>query len=498
MTHTTARTTVRSTAAALLSLALLGAGAGAASAKGGDPEVRTAGHCSAASVWKLKTKTDDGRLETELEVDSNRVGPDLVGRDQRQRRPGLHRQPHHHGAERLVRGRAPHRRPGGQRPDHGRGHATPAPASAASARSCSPPDHLPRSKGARRETHPDLPRGLRRRAGPGRPRAVGQRLLLPGRPRPGAGLRPSRRDAVRHPHRTPHGHAPPTAPRTAPMTGPATGRVTGDAVATTPRTTPPRAVRPPPTTRATTTGATTVAPARTAPRPTTGPTHDLGDDHGGSRTGGRQRLRQRVRRQQRRPTTVSGHGSGDGPTTAGVRVATGPTTDPPEPTQPISVLGELPAPRPAAGELAGRSPAGAVAVADRSRSRARWRSPTSPVSTRRIVAQLVAGICVILAAITIGGSLAARRLAEREAVNDAANTADVLAETLVQPALTTGSSPATPPPCATFDRPGPRPGAGRHRRPREDLEPHGVRCCTPTSPSSSAGASASTPRSGRC
>ena len=50
--------------------------------------------------------------------------------------------------------------------------------------------------------------------------------------------------------------------------------------------------------------------------------------------------------------------------------------------------------------------------------------------------QLVAGILVVLVAVTIGGSLAARRLAEREAVNDAAQIADVLAETVVQPALT--------------------------------------------------------------
>ena len=59
-----------------------------------------------------------------------------------------------------------------------------------------------------------------------------------------------------------------------------------------------------------------------------------------------------------------------------------------------------------------------------------------PLSMRRVVAQLAIGIAVILAVVTIGGSFAARRLAEREAVNDAANTADVLAETVVQPNLT--------------------------------------------------------------
>ena len=44
----------------------------------------------------------------------------------------------------------------------------------------------------------------------------------------------------------------------------------------------------------------------------------------------------------------------------------------------------------------------------------------------------------MLVVVTIGGSLAARRLAEREAVNDSASIADVLAETVVQPALTDG------------------------------------------------------------
>ena len=36
--------------------------------------MRTSGTCSQGATWKLKAKTDDGRLEVELEVDSNRVG----------------------------------------------------------------------------------------------------------------------------------------------------------------------------------------------------------------------------------------------------------------------------------------------------------------------------------------------------------------------------------------------------------------------------------------
>ena len=47
-------------------------GAQPASAKGLD--VRAQGTCSQGSTWKLKAKADNGHIETELEVDSNRVG----------------------------------------------------------------------------------------------------------------------------------------------------------------------------------------------------------------------------------------------------------------------------------------------------------------------------------------------------------------------------------------------------------------------------------------
>jgi hypothetical protein len=58
------------------------AGAGPASADhggggnggGGISDVRTAGACSAGSTWKAKAKPDDGRIQLEIEIDSNRVG----------------------------------------------------------------------------------------------------------------------------------------------------------------------------------------------------------------------------------------------------------------------------------------------------------------------------------------------------------------------------------------------------------------------------------------
>ena len=41
---------------------------------GDDDRVITTGRCSSGAVWKLKVKTDDGRLEVEGEVDSNVAG----------------------------------------------------------------------------------------------------------------------------------------------------------------------------------------------------------------------------------------------------------------------------------------------------------------------------------------------------------------------------------------------------------------------------------------
>ena len=55
-------------------LAMLAVTASTAYAKGGGKAAVRTGSCSAASDWKLKVKSDDGRLETEFEVDQNRVG----------------------------------------------------------------------------------------------------------------------------------------------------------------------------------------------------------------------------------------------------------------------------------------------------------------------------------------------------------------------------------------------------------------------------------------
>ena len=123
---------------ARLTGALVATAAPAALAKG--TEVRKSGTCSQGATWKLKAKTDDGRIEVEFEVDSNRVGPDLVGPDEdngvlvhsgtaKTTRP-----------QRLVHRRAPDRQPRRHRHDHRLRHARGHPAQTCSARlsSCAP------------------------------------------------------------------------------------------------------------------------------------------------------------------------------------------------------------------------------------------------------------------------------------------------------------------------------------------------------------------------
>jgi hypothetical protein len=61
-------------AVAVLTSSVLVAVAGPAQAKGGGDDVVRQGSCTGATSWKLKVKPDNGRLEVEAEVDSNRVG----------------------------------------------------------------------------------------------------------------------------------------------------------------------------------------------------------------------------------------------------------------------------------------------------------------------------------------------------------------------------------------------------------------------------------------
>jgi hypothetical protein len=61
-------------ATAIAAVMLTGLAAAPALAKDGDGRVIKRGNCSASTDWKLKAKPDDGRLEVEFEVDSNRNG----------------------------------------------------------------------------------------------------------------------------------------------------------------------------------------------------------------------------------------------------------------------------------------------------------------------------------------------------------------------------------------------------------------------------------------
>ncbi len=63
------------------------------------------------------------------------------------------------------------------------------------------------------------------------------------------------------------------------------------------------------------------------------------------------------------------------------------------------------------------------------------RSQEPAVQPRRVFVQVIAGALVVLAAVALVGVAASRRLAEAEAVNDAAKTANLLADAVVQPAV---------------------------------------------------------------
>ena len=75
-----------------------------------------------------------------------------------------------------------------------------------------------------------------------------------------------------------------------------------------------------------------------------------------------------------------------------------------------------------------------------------------PPRTRTIVIRLAAGLVAVLAVVLVLAAWAAQWLAEREAVNDAATVTDVLAEAVVQPALTTALADGDAAAVAQFDR----------------------------------------------
>jgi two-component system, NarL family, sensor kinase len=74
------------------------------------------------------------------------------------------------------------------------------------------------------------------------------------------------------------------------------------------------------------------------------------------------------------------------------------------------------------------------------------------VQPRRVYGQVIAGALVVLLAVGLVGVVAARRLAEAEAVNDASTTTNLLARTVVQPAVAEGLLTSRPASVAAMDR----------------------------------------------
>jgi hypothetical protein len=65
---------IRSSAVAVVLLAATVPVFAAGTAYASDDEVERRGSCSGSADWKIKAKPDDGRLEVEAEIDSNRNG----------------------------------------------------------------------------------------------------------------------------------------------------------------------------------------------------------------------------------------------------------------------------------------------------------------------------------------------------------------------------------------------------------------------------------------
>ncbi|HYP74140.1 MAG TPA: histidine kinase [Microbacterium sp.] len=71
--------------------------------------------------------------------------------------------------------------------------------------------------------------------------------------------------------------------------------------------------------------------------------------------------------------------------------------------------------------------------------------------TRAVVVRLAAGFVAVLVVVGLLATFAAQWLAEREAVNDAAGVTDVLADAVIQPALTTALADGDPAAVAAMD-----------------------------------------------
>ena len=71
MTSMTSRRIAAALAVPTLALSVLAAAPAVAS---GDDANHSSGSCSGGTHWKIKAKSDDGRIEVEAEIDSNKAG----------------------------------------------------------------------------------------------------------------------------------------------------------------------------------------------------------------------------------------------------------------------------------------------------------------------------------------------------------------------------------------------------------------------------------------
>jgi len=75
-----------------------------------------------------------------------------------------------------------------------------------------------------------------------------------------------------------------------------------------------------------------------------------------------------------------------------------------------------------------------------------------PARPNRVLIQVVAAALIVLVVVALAGIAASRRLAEAEAVNDAAKTANLLAESVVQPAVNEALLTGDPAAVAAIDK----------------------------------------------
>ena len=62
--------------------------------------------------------------------------------------------------------------------------------------------------------------------------------------------------------------------------------------------------------------------------------------------------------------------------------------------------------------------------------------PERPLRTRTVLTQVIVGALVVAIGVALAGAIASRRIAERESVTNAAQTTDLIAQQVIQPALT--------------------------------------------------------------